>query len=182
VRELLARLKQSLPAAVEWVVQLEATYRPQSLSPAEAGPARLADYYPEALLKQARFVMLDSLPFPPVMELGLPEFESMAAMPKAGIAFGSTYFLAPAHAKDGVHFHELVHVVQWGELGIAGFLEAYAVSILQHGYDGSPFEMMASRLEQDFERGKPIDKMVDLIRAHALETSSRIRRLIASLD
>ncbi|MFN8546581.1 MAG: hypothetical protein U0527_01060 [Candidatus Eisenbacteria bacterium] len=178
MRDLVARLKQALPAAVDWVAQLEVIYRPQSFTPADAGPARLAEYYPAALLERARFVLLDTLPFPPVSELGLPEFEAMAAMPKAGIAFGSTYFLARAHASEGTHFHELVHVVQWAELGLAGFLEAYAISIVQHGYDGSAFEMMASRLQARYERGEPIPDAVDIIRAHALETASRTRRIV----
>ena len=38
-----------------------------------------------------------------------------------------TFFLKPAVAKDeAVHFHELIHVIQWRILGAKEFLRRYA--------------------------------------------------------
>ena len=66
------------------------------------------------------------LPKIPFAELGLSEFASFGDMPASGIAYGDTYFVLPEPArKASLHFHELIHVIQWRELGIDDFLLAY---------------------------------------------------------
>lgn len=62
----------------------------------------------------------------------------------SGITFKDTYFLHPdAAADESVHFHELVHVVQWQSLGPKAFLLSYAAGLLEHGYLDCPLERMA---------------------------------------
>jgi hypothetical protein len=95
-------------------------------------------------------VTVDKIPFPPVSAYGLPEFESMANMPMAGITFRDTYFVNPSYSSEGVHFHELVHVIQWSTLDVTEFLLTYAVGIAQHEYIHSPLEAIAFELQTQF--------------------------------
>jgi len=168
MRDLLRRVQEALPEMARWIDRLQAQHAPRAVSAREAGPARLADYFPPALLDSARVVTIASLPFPPVKEYGLPEFEGMAASEMAGITFGNMYFLREGRsAGGGVHLHELVHVVQWKTLGVPEFLSTYAVGLAQHGYAASPLESAASWLEGQFDLGiAPLD-VSDFVARHA---------------
>lgn len=76
-------------------------------------------YFAPEFLAQCHFVVTPSIPTPDkrlLNQLGLGGFfgESMA-----GLTLNNTYYLLPAVAKNlRVHFHELVHVVQWQQLGV----------------------------------------------------------------
>jgi hypothetical protein len=120
------------------------------------------------------------MPFPPVGTLGLPEFEALAAMPMAGITFGHMYFLHREHTREAIHFHELVHVVQWTTLGVAVFLPTYAAGIARHGYEASPFELAAFDLQAKFERGDALPGIVDFIAWHAEQTRQEAEDLFRS--
>jgi len=169
MRDLLRRVQEALPEMARWIDRLQAQHAPRAVSAREAGPARLAGYFPTALLDSARVVTVESLPFPPVSEYGLPEFAGMATPGMAGITFGDMYFVQAGHAPaDLVHFHELVHVVQWKTLGVPEFLSTYAVGLAQHGYERSPLESIAFWLEGQFDLGiAPLD-VSDFVAKHAL--------------
>jgi len=49
-----------------------------------------------------------------------------------------------------LHFHELVHVVQWRLLCAERFLALYADGLEKHGYRDSPLEVMAYDHEARF--------------------------------
>jgi hypothetical protein len=150
-----------------WIDRLHAQHAAQAVSVREAGPARLAGYFPKALLDSARVVTGEALPFPPVAEYGLPEFAGMATPDMAGITFGPMYFVRAEDPAGGVHFHELVHVVQWKTLGVAEFLSTYAVGLAQHSYETSPLESVAFWLEGQFSLGiAPLD-VSDFVAKHA---------------
>jgi len=53
---------------------------------------------------------------------------------------------------ESLHFHELVHVIQWRLLGPEKFLALYADGLERFGYRKSPLERMAFRLQKRFER------------------------------
>lgn len=53
---------------------------------------------------------------------------------------------------ESLHFHELVHVIQWRLLGPEGFLALYADGLERFGYRNSPLEVMAYELQDKFER------------------------------
>jgi hypothetical protein len=58
---------------------------------------------------------------------------------------------------DGLLFHELVHVEQYQQLGIARFAELYVRGFLSGGgYDGIPLERNAYELGERFERNPEI--------------------------
>jgi hypothetical protein len=51
-------------------------------------------------------------------------------------------------------FHELLHVVQWQVLGIAGFGWRYLLEYIHYGYDSMPLERMAVKLADRYEAGE----------------------------
>jgi hypothetical protein len=53
---------------------------------------------------------------------------------------------------ESLHFHELVHVIQWRLLGPEKFLALYADGLERFGYRKSPLEVMAFRLQSRFQR------------------------------
>jgi hypothetical protein len=179
--DLLNRIQRAQPGVEAWMSDLHARNAAQSTAASATGFARLGQYFPASILEGARAVTVDRMPFPPVVALGLPEFEALAAMPMAGITFGHMYFLHRDHAGEALHFHELVHVVQWAALGVAAFLPTYAVGIVQHGYEASPFELAAYDLQAKFERGNALPGIVDFIRWHADETRKEAESLFQSV-
>jgi hypothetical protein len=85
-------------------------------------------------------------------------------MPMAGITYRDTFFISRSDETESLHFHELVHVVQWERLGVDDFLLAYGVGIIQSGYRNSPLEEMAYSLEEDFDRARLPADLVQRIR------------------
>jgi hypothetical protein len=69
----------------------------------------------------------------------------------AGITYKDTFFLQQGQNSESLHFHELIHVVQWERLGVDNFLLAYGVGLVQFGYKNSPLEQMAYSLQQAFD-------------------------------
>ena len=53
---------------------------------------------------------------------------------------------------ESLHFHELVHVIQWRLLGSEKFLALYADGLERFGYRKSPLEVMAFGLQHRFQR------------------------------
>jgi hypothetical protein len=170
VTDLLQRLQRALPKVGQWIDDLRAKHLPESMPASEAGFPRLGSCFPNDFLKLARVVSVDVIPFPPVSEYGLPEFESLAKMSMAGITFRDMYFVRPSSSSEGIHFHELVHVVQWNTLGVREFLLTYALGIVQCGYVQSPLEAIAFDLQARFERGVPLPSVPERIARHAAET------------
>src|SRR5271168_2484877 len=68
-----------------------------------------------------------------------------------GITYMDTFFLKPTQPKnENLHFHELVHVIQWRLLGPDRFLFSYANGLERFGYRQSPLEAMAHDAETAF--------------------------------
>jgi hypothetical protein len=178
--DLLDRLQHAVPRMQRWMGDLHAAHAAAAASVASAGIPRLDAHFPASTLVRARVVLAAALPFPPVTDFGLPEFEPLAASPRAGVTFGSMYFLHPAHTAPGIHFHELVHVVQWRVLGVADFLQTYVVGLAQHGYERSPLEAIAFELQDAFEGHQLIGSPVDVIAQHARAARHRAAELFAA--
>jgi hypothetical protein len=169
VRDLLQRLHRALPRVEQWITDLRARHFQGSIAASEVEYPRLAVHFPMDLLKVTRVASVGRIPFPPVSSYGLPEFEAMAGMPMAGITFRDMYFVQPSHSSEGIHFHELVHVVQWSTLGVRDFLLTYALGIVQHGYAESPLEAIAYDLQARFEQGMALPLVAEPIARHAIE-------------
>jgi len=71
-------------------------------------------FYTKPFLEKTYFVVLDELPKPDFPELRALGFSSFIDMPANGITYKDTYYILP-HILEvkRVHFHELVHVLQY---------------------------------------------------------------------
>lgn len=110
------------------------------------------DFYSLDFLKTAFFVITDNIPkpnFPELREGGLGEFIDLDV---DGITYNNTYYLKNSVANElRLHFHELVHVIQWRELTPQRFIGRYIQEIQKFGYDGAPLEKMAYALEEYYQ-------------------------------
>lgn len=80
-------------------------------------------------------------------------------MDAGGITYLDTFFSRDEMREDeALHFHELVHVIQWQLLGAKLFVAAYADGLEKIGYRQSPLEVMAYTLESIFRSSQaPFD-------------------------
>jgi hypothetical protein len=111
-------------------------------------------------------VEVPNVPVPPLGDMGLPEFAKFQDGTYDGITYLNTYFVRDFRADDeSLHFHELVHVIQWQHLGPDRFLMAYAAGYLAAGnYRDNPLEAMAYDLQDQFDAGGRIQDVERSIR------------------
>jgi hypothetical protein len=107
------------------------------------------------------------IPFPPFSSFGVPEFASLEQMAVSGITFDRLCVVHEQQATESVHFHELVHAIQWATLGPGGFMLTYGVGLMERGYAQSPLEVAAYDMQSQFDRERPIPKLVDVVAARA---------------
>ena len=152
-------LRTKLPSMVAWIDQTLAAHAGNAVAVADFGFNRLPIFYSPVLLARAKVVEVARVPVPPLSALGLPEFAAFEQGDYGGITFKDTYFVkATEAANESLHFHELVHVVQWAHLGVEKFLLQYAAGLAAHGYRNSPLEVMAYDLQAYFDsNNKPFD-------------------------
>lgn len=149
-------LKKSLPAVLAWIDSTLAAHRAAARPVSSFGFARLAAYYPAALLASTQAIPIARVPAPPLSRLGLTGFDEFENLPAAGITYRHSFFVLHGHERDeSLHFHELVHVVQWQHLGPENFVMAYALGHLRNGYRQNPLEVMAYDSQARFESHAP---------------------------
>jgi hypothetical protein len=141
------------PKMMGWIRQILANHATQAKSVASQGFKRLPLYFSEAFLRTAKFVAVERVPVPPLSALGLNQFGAFEQGDYAGITFLDTYFLRYETAADeSLHFHEMIHVLQWDLLGPERFLAAYGAGLEKHGYRTSPLEAMAYEAQRVFDQ------------------------------
>jgi hypothetical protein len=150
---LITRLRQALPRIREWISRYTESTASQAVTVAGLSVPGLDRCYSKELLESTRFVIMDQICYPPLDQLGLGEFKALNAIPWGGITYNDIYFLRSDLASPSVHFHELVHVIQYQRLGVDRFLWAYGLGLALHGYEDSPLEKMAYDLQLEFEYG-----------------------------
>ncbi len=106
------------------------------------------------MLESTHVLIVDEVRYPPLEQFGLQEFKSLQETRWCGITFNDLYCLRNGVASSpALHFHELVHVLQYQRLGFEQFLWAYHVGLAVHRYEDSPLEKMAYDLQLEFEHG-----------------------------
>jgi hypothetical protein len=152
-------LLEKLPLAVDWIDHTLAAHAREARPVASLGFKRLPGFYSSRFLEQAKVVAVDRVPVPPLEELYLHDVGASWCDDCAGITFKDTYFVKAEYVdNESLHFHELVHAVQWEYLGVEKFLLTYAEGLATKGYLGSPLEAMAYELQDYFDwGGKPCD-------------------------
>lgn len=145
------QFEQAWPRVTRWITQLLADHVGTAKQVGELGFRRLPHYFGHEFLA-AKVVLVDRVPVPPLAELGIPGFAGFESMQAAGITYLDTFFVDRRCADDeSLHFHEMIHVIQWQVLGPGGFLAAYADGLARFGYRDSPLEVMAYDLQARFE-------------------------------
>lgn len=150
----LALLEQKLPEVKGWIDRTLLSHADQARPLSSLGFARLGLYYSSGLLASTKVIPVARVPVPPLAGMGLAGFSEFEQLDAAGITYLSSFFVRHGYERDeSLHFHELVHVVQWEHLGPARFIMAYALGhLLSGGYHTNPMEMMAYDLQARFER------------------------------
>jgi len=149
-----AKLRNSLPAIITWIDQTLMDYADTATPVSECPFLALRGHYPKELLTQSRVVLVPKVPFPPLSRIGLSEFQAMETMMLDGVTYKTTFFVRDGRQSASLYFHELVHVTQWARLGAHDFLLAYGAGLVQYGYEKSPLEEMAYRLQSGFDQGQ----------------------------
>ena len=145
--------RAAYPLIAGWIQNTLAQHATAAKPVASLGFSRLSQYYDAELLASSRAVVVAKVPIPPLSAMGLSRFSDFERMDAGGITYLNTYFVRADHARDeSLHFHELVHVIQWRMLGSERFLRTYADGLERLGYRNSPLEEMAYSLQHRFER------------------------------
>ena len=151
--DLFRRLEAAVPRVSNWIDEYLRVHAQHARSVYSLNNPRLAVSFPEDLLRRTKTVTLEAIDYPPVENFGLPEFVDPAPERRLGVTFKDTYFIRRESDSEDLHFHELVHIVQWERLGPERFLLAYAVGLANHGDRESPLETMAYSLQREFYEG-----------------------------
>ena len=84
-------------------------------------------------------------------EWGLTQFFEFERGDFTGVTYLNVFFLKRDQSRnEAIHFHELIHVMQWQILGPERFLYLYANGLERFGYRASPLEVMAYGAEAAF--------------------------------
>jgi hypothetical protein len=155
---------KSYPPLLDWIrTTLTASAR-VAQTVVSRGFSRLPLYFTEKILASTKVVLVDPLPMPPLSSMGLVRFADFERGDFDGITYIDTIFLKPTQSNnENMHFHELVHVIQWRLLGPDRFLFSYANGLECFGYRQSPLEAMAYDAETAFASSTAIfnvEKMV----------------------
>jgi hypothetical protein len=130
--------------------------KPSPLEPAQR--ALLAPFFPSEILDNTRFCFIGGVKIEDPSFYGmarmlgfkdLPDFAQMAAITFVDVVVSHEEFT------DSLLFHELVHAVQYSQLGIKEFASRYVQGFVTGGsYEEIPLEKNAYQLEARFCRDK----------------------------
>jgi hypothetical protein len=152
------------PLLLDWIQTTLTSSAHVAQTVASRGFSRLPLYFTEKTLASTKVVLVDPLPMPPLSSMGLVRFADFERGNFDGITYIDTIFLKPTHSNnESMHFHELVHAIQWRLLGPDRFLLSYANGLECFGYRQSPLEAMAYDAEAAFDSSTAIfnvEKMV----------------------
>ena len=83
-----------------WIDQLNDQHSASGVPLEVKAFPRLPQYFAAILLRNTRVVSIETLPFPPVTEYGIPEFAFMESMESVGITFSNLFFVTGAHTQN----------------------------------------------------------------------------------
>jgi hypothetical protein len=147
----------AFPKVMSWIQRTLVAYEKVARPVASKNFRRLPLYFSRAQIEVAKFVAVDRIPLPPLSSVGLRHFKELELDDFDGITYLDTYFLKRRAAGDeSLHFHEMIHVVQWRLLGAEFFLAMYAGGFEKFGYRNSPLEKMAYDAQELFDCSKVV--------------------------
>jgi hypothetical protein len=150
--------RTAYPKLRAWIQETLEFYENNAKPVASMHFVRLPLYFGHSLLETTKFIAIDRLPMPPVSAMGLSRFAVFEQGDFSGITYLNRYFIKQTVVtEEAMHFHELIHVIQWRLLGPEDFLAAYANGLDEFGYENSPLEKMAYDAEAAFKRSPIFD-------------------------
>jgi hypothetical protein len=145
--------RTAYPKLRAWIQKTLEFYEENAKPVASMHFVRLPLYFDHSLLDTAKFIAIDRLPMPPLSAMGLSRFTAFEQGNFNGVTYLDRYFIKQTVVtEEAIHFHELIHVIQWRLLGPEDFLAAYANGLDEFGYENSPLEKMAYDAEASFKR------------------------------
>jgi hypothetical protein len=139
------------PHFMHWIACTLSAHAHGAKTVASKSFPRIPLYFSRELLTTAKVVVVERVPMPPLTQLGLSQFAEFERSDNSGVTYLDTFFVRRDHAdEEPLHFHELIHVIQWRILGPARFLASYAAGLEMWGYRDSPLEVMAYDAEAAF--------------------------------
>lgn len=136
----------------QWIDQTLKNYSNKIVS-CECFSSYFVGFYSSEFLSRCYYVVVEDIPkpdFPELRHAGLGNFIDMEI---DGITYKNTYFIKKGKENNlTLHFHELVHVLQWQYLGAKVFISRYVSEIQQYGYRDAPLEKMAYTLDNHFKK------------------------------
>jgi hypothetical protein len=145
--------RTAYPKLRAWIEKTLEFYEERAKPVASMHFMRLPLYFDPSLLETTKFIAIDRLPMPPLSAMGLSRFAVFEQGDFNGITYLDKYFIKQTVVtEEALHFHELIHVIQWRLLGPEDFLAAYANGLDEFGYENSPLEKMAYDAEATFRR------------------------------
>ena len=154
----------TFPKVMGWIQKTLLTHQRLAQPVKSKNFKRLPLYFSPAQIEAAKYVVVDRIPVPPLSSIGLSGFAEFERGDYGGIAYLDTYFLKRAGADDeSLHFHEMVHVVQWRVLGPERFLALYANGLEAFGYRNSPLEKMAYDAQELFDHSAAVFDVEKLV-------------------
>jgi hypothetical protein len=139
------------PLIADWLHKTLVAHAGTARAVASCGFPRLPHYFSGETLTSAKVTVVDKLPVPPLSSWGLTRFAEFEGGNFGGITYLDTFFLKRDQSRnEAMHFHELIHVIQWRILGPERFLRSYADGLERFGYRASPLEVMAYGAEAAF--------------------------------
>ena len=149
-----------------WIKRICSDFAPYMEPMETASFSRLAEYYPAGLLNRVNRVVVDRCPLPPLTSTGIPQLAQIETWDLKGVPWGDTIFIKRDFSdSESLHFHELLHIVQWDCLGAERYLTAWAVGTITKGYRNNPLEEMAFRMQGRFEAEVELFDVVSDVRA-----------------
>lgn len=166
-------LLDALPKVREWIQEYVRSHESDAIHLDSLPFPRLKQCFSQETFRSASRVLTDQPQNPPLSDYGLDQFAAFEEMSIAAVTYGNCFFVRRSRSHDeSLHFHEMVHVVQWNELGADRFLLVYGVSLLQFGYHASPLETMARKAQAQFEAGSVTTDVEKRIRRETREIES----------
>jgi len=151
------------PKLLGWIDVTLKAHAANARTVVSRGFPRLPLYFSADTLTSAKVVLVDQLPIPPLSSWGLTRFADFERGDFNGVTYLNTFFIKRVDLRnEAIHFHELIHVVQWRILGPEQFLRSYAEGLERFGYRDSPLERMVYDAEAAFTANDVFDaeKMV----------------------
>jgi hypothetical protein len=147
-----AQIEQLVADLAAFIEEQRRLHAPLGKSLCKDERTRLTIHFPAVVLDSTRFVRgrsLDNPSFYPELERigfsNLPQFRRMAAITFVDVV------VAQEKLTPSLLFHELVHVVQYRQLGLWKFAELYVRGFLETGeYLSIPLERVAYHMEDMF--------------------------------